>query len=138
MKLRISLPPNLRSTTKVEYEGFPLVRDKDFLLSYSFFEEIPGGRSLRIALIHDQYEELKDRFKIIGYVAYAKIPELARFVEHISRELRTRPFTQTSLPIIFNFTRVEYVDVRYTRGIENYIRLFGVPRISDVELTVEL
>jgi hypothetical protein len=105
--------------------GVATSEDGYFKLMITFYEEIPGGRTLRPVIVVDRFDDVKmgEEVGVKGKKAYVEVLEGMDVFKALARRLRTPLIPQSVLPLLFDIKVVSPAEIaennRSFRGFAN-------------------
>jgi hypothetical protein len=124
---KVRVKAKLRYFVQAEEAVFGVATSEDgyFKLMITFYEEIPGGRTLRPVIVVDRFDDVKmgKEMGIKGKRAYVEVLEGMDVFKALARRLRTPLIPQSVLPLLFDIKVVSPAEIaennRSFRGFAN-------------------
>ncbi len=124
---KVRVKAKLRYFMQAEEAVFGVATSEDgyFKLMITFYEEIPGGRTLRPVIIVDRFDDVKMGEEVVvrGKRAYVEVLEGMDVFKALARRLRTPLIPQSVLPLLFDIKVVSPAEMaennRSFRGFAN-------------------
>ncbi|AHC50965.1 hypothetical protein SUSAZ_02505 [Sulfolobus acidocaldarius SUSAZ] len=120
----------------------PITRNREYLLSLNFYEDVLGGRMVRIVLVLDKYNEImNDITAIKGKKAVVEASGIKEDMDKLSKIIHIDNRSVTDrIPIYFDIEILKDVDTsqRGVRGFINYVHAYGKPDLSKILNSLQL
>jgi len=124
---KVRVKAKLRYFMQAEEAVFGVATSEDgyFKLMITFYEEIPGGRTLRPVIVVDRFDDVKmgEEVWVRGKRAYVEVLEGMDVFKALARRLRTPLIPQSVLPLLFDIKVISPAEIaennRSFRGFAN-------------------